>query len=226
LEDLLTRSMLLVQDFVTGDGQLEPTLHELVVTATESLGADMASLTVRDQFDRPCTVVATAELVAIIDEAQYESGRGPCLEAARTHRCFTVDETADDDRWPEFAAAALEHGVHSSLSLPVLVANAGRGALNVYSRRPAAYDEEKTALGALHAGQCAIVAQHWTASSQAKNLSTALSSRADIEQAKGIIMATTGCSADEAFGILREQSQRENRKLREVAVEIARRQRH
>lgn len=40
-------------------------------------------------------------------------------------------------------------------------------------------------------------------------------------------MATTGCTPDEAFDQLREQSQRENVKVRTVAVEIVRHsQRH
>jgi AmiR/NasT family two-component response regulator len=51
-----------------------------------------------------------------------------------------------------------------------------------------------------------------------------MASRAVIEQAKGVIMATTRCSADEAFRVLAEQSQHENRKLREVAEEIVGRQ--
>ena len=41
-----------------------------------------------------------------------------------------------------------------------------------------------------------------------------------IEQAKGILMAREGCDADEAFGVLRRASQRENVKLREIATQI------
>jgi G3E family GTPase len=52
-------------------------------------------------------------------------------------------------------------------------------------------------------------------------LTTALQSRDVIGQAKGIIMVTMGCSADEAFDLLRQQSQHENRKLVENAAELA-----
>lgn len=45
-----------------------------------------------------------------------------------------------------------------------------------------------------------------------------MQSRAVIEQAKGMLMATQRCSADEAF--LVRASQRENRKLREMADEL------
>ena len=48
-------------------------------------------------------------------------------------------------------------------------------------------------------------------------LKRAMESRAVIEQAKGVIMARTGCDAARAFQLLVAQSQHENRKLRELA---------
>jgi AmiR/NasT family two-component response regulator len=53
-------------------------------------------------------------------------------------------------------------------------------------------------------------------------LRLALESRAVIEQAKGVLMATAGCTAEEAFALLRRQSQHENRKLRDVAEQLVR----
>lgn len=41
-----------------------------------------------------------------------------------------------------------------------------------------------------------------------------------IEQAKGIMMAQTGCDADEAFDRLRQASQRLNVPVRELAMQI------
>ena len=49
-------------------------------------------------------------------------------------------------------------------------------------------------------------------------LRTALASRAVIDQAKGMLIATHGCSPEEAFATLSAASQRENRKLRDVAA--------
>jgi hypothetical protein len=54
-------------------------------------------------------------------------------------------------------------------------------------------------------------------------LATAIESRDTIGQAKGVIMVTLGCSAHEAFRLLKEQSQHENRKIVEIAAEIAQR---
>lgn len=56
--------------------------------------------------------------------------------------------------------------------------------------------------------------------SAAHNDQAALTSRAVIDQAKGIIMATRACSAPEAFEILVSMSSRQNRKLRDVAAQL------
>jgi AmiR/NasT family two-component response regulator len=53
------------------------------------------------------------------------------------------------------------------------------------------------------------------------NLRIALEGRDIIGQAKGVIMSSAGCTADEAFDRLVEQSQRENRKVVDIAAEIA-----
>jgi AmiR/NasT family two-component response regulator len=53
-----------------------------------------------------------------------------------------------------------------------------------------------------------------------EGLRAAMHSRAVIEQAKGIIMGATGCDAEAAFDLLRQQSQHLNRKLRDVAEEV------
>jgi AmiR/NasT family two-component response regulator len=52
------------------------------------------------------------------------------------------------------------------------------------------------------------------------NLNQRLESQPVIEQAKGVLMARSHCSPDEAFEMLRRASMRMNRKLREVAADI------
>jgi AmiR/NasT family two-component response regulator len=56
---------------------------------------------------------------------------------------------------------------------------------------------------------------------QQSNFDAALASRDLIGQAKGVIMNTMHCDAEEAFALLRDQSQAQNRKVLEIAAEIA-----
>ena len=222
----LARSVDVVASFVGSGGDLEATMQELTRLSTEAVGADMASLTIRDQRGQPTTAVVTDETVRPIDQAQYDHGRGPCLDAARTHVRLRVDDTHHDPRWPEFAEMARSHRIRSSLSVPLVVGDEGLGSLNLYDTRRAFFESDRRQrIGDVFAGQCAITAQFWTVAREATNLAAALQSRASIEQAKGVIMATTGCGPDDAFELLREQSQKENRKLRDIAAEIVARQR-
>ena len=52
------------------------------------------------------------------------------------------------------------------------------------------------------------------------NLGEALTSRAVIDMAKGIVMGERKCGPDEAFEHLRHISQTEHRKLRDVAQDL------
>lgn len=224
METSLMRAMELVHAFAAGPGDCEATLQELAALSTVAVGADMAGLTVRDERGRPTTVVYTERMVTELDQVQYDWDRGPCLDAARTHTVFEVEDMRVEDRWPEFAAACVEHGIHSSLSMPVVAANDGIGALNFYSRHAGHFDEEKRAVAGLFAGQCSITALYWHHVNQSSGLAAAMAYRETIEQAKGVLIATTGCSPDDAFELLRQQSQSENRKVREIAQEIVDRQ--
>lgn len=54
-----------------------------------------------------------------------------------------------------------------------------------------------------------------------ENLYVARDHRAPIEQAKGVLMSTMRIGPDAAFAVLVAASQRENRKLYDIACEIA-----
>ncbi len=64
---------------------------------------------------------------------------------------------------------------------------------------------------------------YWDARHLSEQLGQAMQFRAVIEQAKGVLMATGGRNADEAFQLLVRASQRENRKLRDVAADLVER---
>jgi transcriptional regulator with GAF, ATPase, and Fis domain len=224
MDTYLGRSVLVVHEFVGGTRPIGETLHELTALTTAAVGADAAGLTLSDDSGRATTAVFTDDVVPEIDQAQYDADDGPCLRAFRSKSVVRVDDISTDERWPSFDEAALHHGMHSSLSLPVHVADAGIGALNLYASNRSRFDDASVALGSLLAGQAAIVSAYYDKADTADHLRVAMESRADIEQAKGIIMASTGCSPDDAFAVLRQQSQNENRKLREIAAEIVARQ--
>jgi GAF domain-containing protein len=170
------------------------------------------------------TAVFSDPAVREIDQRQYEAGKGPCLDASRDGAIYGITSTAKDERWPEFARAALDHGIRSTLSLPLVVGDQSLGALNLYATTESAFSEGHQQGAASFATQASVVlanAQaYWDARALTEQLNEAMQSRAVIEQAKGIVMAQSHVDADTAFGMLRRASQRSNRKLRDVAREL------
>jgi GAF domain-containing protein len=212
----------LVQFFVH-DGTLGDTLLHVAQLACRAAPADMAGITMLVD-GVPSTAVFTDAEAPDIDKAQYGSGQGPCLDAFRNQKVYRMESTATDPRWPEFARLAAAHGINSTLSLPITARDEGLGALNLYTRAEAGFseaDEKRMMTFATHSAFVLTNAQvYWDARLLNENLNQAMQSRATIDHAVGIVMATGGKNSREAFQVLVRASQRENRKLREIAAEI------
>ncbi len=183
-------------------------------------GADLASVTVlRD--GTPRSSAWTEQHTLAVDQAQYEAGEGPCLEAAVSGRVQRVAVAEAADRWPAFAGAASHLGIGSYLSAPLFIDDEYHGSLNLYGGRTHGFRELDAALLELYttAAEAALrnARRYLRARRQAAELQEALTSRAVIDQAKGIVMAVHRISADDAFALLVDRSQRENRKLRDLA---------
>jgi GAF domain-containing protein len=190
-------------------------------------GAEGASLTSISERG-PGAVAASNEWAKSLDEVQFAEHEGPCLDAARSGFIFRVRDTKEDGRWPSYMPRAVEIGARSMVSLPLTTETKVTGALNVYSRSVDAFDAEHVSVAELIAGHASLASRVAASLHQHKELTAqlreAITSRALIEQAKGVIMTTTRCDAEAAFKILVEQSQSENRKVREIAEEIVARQ--
>lgn len=218
-----------LHDELAEEEPLPAVLQRLAETAVRAIAdADAVSVTLLTA-DGPETAATTENLVNAIDRDQYAAGSGPALHAARTRHPVRAAVTEDEGRWPEFAAAARGLQVSAYLSVPLLLDGPSEddelvGALNVYSRRASAFDPFDERLMSLFtsAASAAISnARRWHhARQRVRHLEIALTSRAEIDQAKGVLMAVHGISAEEAFTRLVDQSQRQNTKLREVAHQL------
>ena len=167
---------------------------------------------------------ATNDSTLQLDGAQYRTGEGPCLQAARTGEVVRVEDMTTDGRFPSFAAEAVRLGINSSLSMPLIVRGAFIGALNLYGKHVKAFEDHSERLAARFARQAsATVANaeiHERTVALVTQLNEALESRSVIDQARGVLIAGTGCNADEAIDALKQRSQDENRKVRDIAAAI------
>jgi GAF domain-containing protein len=207
------------------DEALTTMLQQVVVLARHTIGtAHSVSITVADGGGFR-TSHSTEEAALAIDQAQYEGGTGPCLEAVRSGRQVQAVLGGGGGRWPLVDRAANGFGVTGVLSTP-LVPREGNaiGALNIYGGAGDTFtgDDLRTAgMFGEHASVLMVSAMALKGATQDnEQLRQALASREIIGEAKGILMQRQGCTRDEAFDILRRASQRENRKLRDLAEEL------
>lgn len=207
---------------------IDTALRQICTIAVRAVpGAVGASLTSMSTSG-PQAVASSDPWAEELDELQYGEHEGPCLDAARTGLVFRVRDVAGESRWPAYMPRAHELGVQSMVSLPTTSESKTIGALNLYSKDRDAFGAEEVSIGQIVAGHASLASQVASTLFRHRDLAAqlqeAMQSRAVIEQAKGVLMATTpGIDADAAFGLLRSASQRENRKLRTIATEIVER---
>jgi GAF domain-containing protein len=172
--------------------------------------------------DDPTAVSATSQLAQAMDGAQWEAGEGPCVSAFADREVVVSGDLRADARWPGLATR-LPEGVVSGVAAPIEVGDRLVGALNVYLDRPDSAGPVSDTAELLAATLGAVIYELELSDELdrlGEDMKRALSSRAVIEQAKGIIMATQRCSPEQAFAHLSELSSKQERKLRDVARTI------
>jgi len=101
-------------------GHIEKYLNRLCEHAVELIeDADMAGVTVLDEEGAASTAARTSREVAMVDELQYRSWEGPCIEAAESEQIVVADRTTASERWPGLVSEARRFGVQSFLSIPL-----------------------------------------------------------------------------------------------------------
>lgn len=186
-------------------------------------GADGVSVSLKRQ-GTVSTIAASDETIAQMDRDQYATGQGPCLAAAAEGHWFHVESLAEETRWPQFVPRAIEGGINSILSTPLMASDRPVGALNIYSRSEGAFGPDEQELAALFATQASGIVRDAGADvgveEIAKRLQNALVVREVIAQAQGALMAREGVSAEAASAHLRRSSRQSQVPLRDRAADI------
>ncbi|MEX2551108.1 MAG: GAF and ANTAR domain-containing protein [Nitriliruptoraceae bacterium] len=199
---------------------LQTTLQRIVDLGEALLeGCDGVSLMLIGKGGVVDTPASSSQVAYDSDMAQYATGEGPCLGAIEHERTIVIDDLETDERWPDYRARALELGVRSMLSFQLYVTADSLGALDMYSRKPHAFDRRSRLVGQVFAAQASAAMK---AALVEAGHETTIRSRDVIGQAKGIVMVRTRVTADLAFELLKTRSQERNQKLVELAEEIVR----
>lgn len=203
---------------------LREMLTQVATFAVQAIpGADGAGLTLLE-IDRADLIVKSEPFVRAIDEIQYGIGEGPCISAAASGETKRSGRLEEDQRWPQFGPRAGELGVHSALSLPLLVSTGVIGAMNIYAHAPNSFDERAQQLGEKYAVSAALAVQNAQILEQASRLvgqlQAGVQGRAMIDRAIGVLRRRHGHTVAESFDQLRELSETRNISLNAAARSV------
>jgi len=193
------------------------TFQTVVKRAAEVIpGCDAASITLLGRRGRATTVASTDPVCECIDNVQYAVGEGPCLDAAFERGTVIVHDVVSDHRWPEWAAAAQQHGLGSAVAVRLHTTEETLGALNLYSRTRGSFDTEAVDIAAIYAVHAT---EAMSKARLVSGLQAAMESRHLIGIAQGILAIRYDIGYDAAFEVHR-YSNDTNTKLREVAARV------
>jgi hypothetical protein len=207
--------------YLSEGGERAAALHRLVGIAVAVVpGCRWAAITAWRERQRPRSLAFSEDVAMVVDQLQYDIGDGPCLSAALVEEPVRIPDLDADGRWPRFRQAALSGSpVRGVLSFH-LADGPDRTALNLYSDRPGALDDESFTLASLFAAHARVLLLHADSTEKAANLSGALTTSRQIGAAIGILMNIHRITAEQAFELLRTTSQQLNRKLHTVAEDV------
>lgn len=202
---------------VSGAGSALAAADRLCVACVQLLQVDGASISLMHDGKTQGTFGSSGDLSRRLDEYQFTFGEGPCLDAVREGSPVLVADLNDpsESRWPAFRGAVLQSGVSAVFALPVAIASARIGALDLYRERSGSLTLEGLAgcrlaaeIAALPLLDLMTADVDWAALEQGADGWEQLASleRVEVYQATGMIMDALAVGPAEALVRLRAQA--------------------
>lgn len=224
LEDL-ARVFVEIADTLVDDFDLVEFLEMLTTRTCDLSHATAAGLLLADSEGRLQFMASSNEAVHWLELTQLQAQDGPCLDCYR-HGVPVVDAdlTRADDRWPDFAPAAVRAGYRSVHAFPLRHQKQVIGALNVFLVETGRLEDDEVRI-VQSLADIATIGMLQERAIRDENLLTeqlqhALISRIFVEQAKGVLAHTHGTDVNTASHLLRGYARGHGYRLVDVAADI------
>lgn len=222
--DELAEQLRAISSIPASDAVVDSALRLVVTLARATVGgADGVSVSLRRR-GRLATVAASDQTITDMDAGQYATGEGPCVDASVEGRWFHAESLTNETRWPDFVPKARALGINSILSSPLLAGEVPVGALNIYSRKTAAFGPRDQQLASTFATEASTIlgdsGVHVPDQQLASKLGEVLRTREVISQAQGVLMERHGVGEYDAYTALRRFSVEHSSPLSEGAQDM------
>jgi hypothetical protein len=176
------------------------------------------------------TLSASDDVIARVDELQFDLGEGPCWDAIATGRPVLEPDLRAHPahNWPAFLRAVPRAEVAALFAVPLSVGPLRLGAIDMYDVRPRSLDERELARTVALAAEVSrvVLRQAIEQSGLEETPATARPrSRRRIHQATGFVISQLDVSAADAELLIQARAFAEGRTMLEVAEDILTRRR-
>jgi transcriptional regulator with GAF, ATPase, and Fis domain len=221
-ESEVVRSLVDLADTLVDDYDIVDVLTGLADRCVDVLGVTAAGVMLASPSGDLRLVASSSEAMRVVELFELQAQEGPCLDAFRTgERVEHEHLRAGAGPWPRFSTVAIEAGFQSAFALPLRLRDTTIGALNVFRAEQTPMDEDDALVARAFADLATISVIQGQAAREAQRvneqLTTALTSRIVIEQAKGVLFERAGIDMAEAFSLLRTYARNNNLHLTDVA---------
>jgi transcriptional regulator with GAF, ATPase, and Fis domain len=186
---------------------LPAALDDLVKVTTDLLPADVSCGVMLVSQGEPAAFAGDGSATDVLDEARH--AEGPMLDALRARDVVLAQCLDEEQRWPVWRAAAIQHGVHGVLAYPFDVDPHTLGALTLYAARCQALVHDVPLIAMLvadHASLLLRVRMRQLVAEATVTAPMAEQPAAILERAVGIVMAQRGCPPEQALRHLHDAS--------------------
>jgi diguanylate cyclase (GGDEF)-like protein len=118
------------------DFPIQGILDHLVERIVEVLPVTSTGVTLISPGMAPRYIAASDESAMRFEKLQTDIGQGPCLVSYETGAAVAIPDLRVDDRFPEFAPAALAAGLAAVFTFPLRHGDGRLGALDLYRDAP------------------------------------------------------------------------------------------
>lgn len=207
----------------------------LCETVARLTGVDGAAVAVLISPQVRELLYATDEVAQQIDELQYATGEGPCLDAHYTQwpQLYShLEGDAREDPWLAFSTGVKDLGVEAVFAFPVPGAQShSLGVLELYRRAPGPLGDDQVnsaatcaeAIGEIiraHFPNTAAAIDEVSDDESATLNSSNPFSRAEVYQASGMLALQLGISTGEALARIRAHAYAQGVPITEAASDI------
>jgi transcriptional regulator with GAF, ATPase, and Fis domain len=224
-EQLLATTFVDLADTLVADFDVIDFLHTLASRSVELLDADAAGIMLADHDGGLHVMASSAEEARLLELYELQNNEGPCLDCFRSGRPVARDDLpAMRSSWPAFTEQLQGLGFHSAQALPMRLREQTIGALNLFRTRSGRLSEEDLGIGQAMADVATVglIQERAITASEllATQLQTALTSRIQLEQAKGMLAQRTGLPMSQVFQLMRDYARHRGHRLSDVAAHV------